>query len=225
MRLIPLWLSMVLVAFAGNGVPPRASASDYQVRQSTRNAILAASIVPSKQVEKMFSADIAKQYIVLEVGVYPQNAQAFDVDWFDFGLKIGDTVAYVEKPRDVATPWPEKKTTPDKPVTVVTDAGVVYSRSSDPVYGKRSGWGTYEGVGVTNDPRAAQPPGPPRQGPDPQMVEQRVLDMMLPEGAATNPVAGYLFFPQYNLRKAKSGEKQLQWSKNDASAVLRLPTK
>ncbi|HEY3835815.1 MAG TPA: hypothetical protein VGL72_04560 [Bryobacteraceae bacterium] len=224
MRLIPLLLSAALVAFAGNGVPPRASASDYQVHQATKNGILAASIIPSKQIEKMFSADIAKQYIVLEVALFPLNAQSFDVDWFDFGLKVGDTVAYVEKPRDVATPWPEKKTSPDKPVTVITDAGVVYSRSNDPVYGRRSGWGTYEGVGVTNDPRAAQPPMP-RQGPDPQLVEQRVLDMMLPQGLADHPIAGYLFFPQYNLRKAKTGEKQLQWSKNDASAVLRLPAK
>jgi hypothetical protein len=223
MRMFCLIASAGLLAFAADtGVPPRASASDYQAHQTTPSAVLAASIVPAKQIEKMFSADIAKQYIVVEVAIYPQNSQPFDVDWFDFGLKVGDTVAYVEKPRDVATPWPEKNKIPDKPVTVVTEAGVVYGRSSDPVNGRRSGWGTYEGVGVTNDPRAASPPQP-RQGPDPQAVEQRVQQTMLPEGAATAPVAGYLFFPQYNLRKAKGAEKQLQWSHQGGSAVLRLP--
>jgi hypothetical protein len=225
-RLIPLILTVSLLARAGDkGVPPRALPSDYQAHQSTRNATLAAAIVPARQIEKMFSADISRQYIVLEVAIYPRNGLTFDLDWFDFGLKIGDTVAHVEKPRDVATPWPEKNRVPDKPVTVITEAGVVYSRSSDPVYGRRSGWGTYEGAGVTNDPRAANPPPPPRQGPDPQIVEQRVRETMLPEGQARTAVAGYLFFPQYKPKRHKSVAIELQWSRDDASANLRLPEK
>jgi hypothetical protein len=224
MRLIPILISAGSLLAQSNGVPPRPNASDYQIHETTRAAVLAASVVPAKQIEKMFSSDIAKQYVVLEVAVYPQNAQTLDVDWFDFGLKIGDTVAYVEKPRDVATPWPEKNKIPDKPVTVVTEAGVVYGRSSDPVNGRRSEWGTYEGVGVTNDPRATPPPQP-KQSPDPQMIEQRIRETMLPVGPASKAVAGYLFFPQYNLRRHKGDAMQLQWSKNDASAILRLPSK
>jgi hypothetical protein len=226
MRLIPLIFTVSLLLNAGDqGVPPRVRPSDYQAHQSTKDAILAAAIVPSRQIEKMFSADIARQYVVVELAIYPQNGHTFDTDWFDFGLKVGDTVAYVEKPREVATPWPEKNRVPDKPVTVITEAGVVYSRTSDPVYGRRSGWGTYEGVGVTNDPRAAAPPPPPRQGPDPQIVEQHVRETMLSEGRTTTAVAGYLFFPQYKQKHRKGDAIELQWSKGDASVILRLPEK
>jgi hypothetical protein len=224
MRLISLLFTVTLLVHAGDrGVPPRASPTDYQANAGIKDATLAAAIVPSRQIEKMFSADIARQYIVLEVAVYPQNSGTFDLDWFDFGLKIGDTVAYVERPRDVATPWAEKNRVPEKPVTVVNEAGVVYSRTNDPVNGHRSGLGTYEGVAVTNDPRAAAPP--PGQGPDPQMVEQHVSATMLPEGPAQTPVAGYLFFPRYKLKRKSGVEMDLQWSRNGAAAIIRLRDK
>jgi hypothetical protein len=220
MRLIPVLFAASLLA-DDVGIPPRPKPSDYPAHQDTKSATLAAIRVPARQIEKMFSPEIARQYVVIEVAVYPESS--FEVDWFDFALKIGDTVTHVEKPRDVATPWPEKSSNPDKAVSVITETGVVYSRTSDPVNGRRSGWGTYEGVGVTNDPRAATPSPPPRQGPDPQIVEQRVREKSLPQGRTRNAVAGYLFFPQYT--KHKGSGMELQWSKDDASAVLRLPEK
>ena len=224
MRLIPVLTTLTLLAWAADqGVPPRASASDYEAHQSTTSATLAASIIPARQIEKLFSAEIARQYVVLEVAVYPQNGQKFDVDWFDFGLKTGDTVAHVDKPRDVAASiWPESKRPSDNPVTVTSETGVVYSRSNEPVYGRRTEWGTYEGVGVTNDPRAAPPPSMPRPDVDPRIIEQRVDQKMLPEGQTSTAVAGYLFFPRYKQKHRRGETVELQWSKNSASAVLRL---
>ena len=79
MRAIPLFIAMGLLTNAGaQGVSPRANLSDYQAHQSTKGAILAAAIVPTRQIEKMFSAEIARHYIVLEVAAYPQNGQPFD---------------------------------------------------------------------------------------------------------------------------------------------------
>src|SRR5260370_42254494 len=107
MRLIPVALTVSVVVMASDGgISPRTSASDYDARQSVTGATLAAAIVPARQIERLFSAEISREYIVVEVAVYPQSGQTFDVDWFDFGLKIGDTVAQVEKPRDVSTGWP-----------------------------------------------------------------------------------------------------------------------
>jgi len=220
MRLIGGVLVGALLAIAGDqGVAPRASASDYDAHQSAGEATLAASVLPAKQIEKLFSSRIAKDFIVVEVAIYPGTGQTFDVDWFDFGLRSGDTVAHVERPRDVAMAWPEKTGgVGDKPVTVITDAGVAYGRVSDST-GHHSELGTYENIGVTNDPRAATPPKP---GPDPQIVEARVRDKMIPEGTASAPVAGYLFFPQLKKRR-KADMAELQWSKDHASAALRLP--
>jgi hypothetical protein len=218
------WLLIALISgfvvlAGGQGVAPRANTSDYDAQQSVADGTLAASVVPAKQIEKLFSSRIGKDFIVVEVAVYPENGQNFNVDWLDFGLKNGDTVAHVERPRDVAMAWPERAGDLGKPVTVTTETGVAYGRVSDSTGQHRSQLDTYESVGVTNDPRAAPPP---RQGPDPQMVEARIREKMLPEGQAKTPIAGYLFFPQ--LKKRRKGElAELQWSKDRASAVLRLP--
>ena len=225
-RIVPhAFVACILVHAQGQGVPPRPSPSDYPVHQSAKDATLAAAIPPTKQIERMFSADIAKHYIVVEVAVYPQTGQAVNIEWLNFGLKIGDAMVYPEKPRDVATPWPDKSRVPDKGPTVITSTGVVYGRSSDPVNGKRTTWGTYEGVEVTNDPRAAPPPPPPNQGPDPQIVEQRVDETILPDGPANGAVAGYLFFPQYKVKRSKGSALELKWSRTDASVTLKLPDK
>jgi hypothetical protein len=221
MRLIPVAVAASLWAIAGDkGVAPRPSASDYDARQTITQGTLAAAIVPARQIERLFSAEIARQYIVLEVAVYPQSGQTFDVDWFDFGLKVGDVVAQVEKPRDVAMAWPEKNRIPDKPVTVITDTGVVYGRTNDPVNGHRTVWGTYEDVGVTNDPRAAPSPRPAA---DPQLIEQRVREKMLPEGRTGTAIAGYLFFSQPKRKGHQADVTEFQWSKDGASMALRLP--
>jgi len=221
MRLIPLVITLSLTAIASDqGVPPRASASDYDAHENTTGATLAAAIVPERQIQKLFSAEISRQYLIVEVAVYPQSS-TFDVDWFDFGLKTGDTVAHVEKPHDVANAWEENRRTPDKPVTVTSETGVIYSRSNDPVYGRRTELGTYQGVGVTNDSRAAPPP-PPRQDVDPRIIEQRIDEKMLPKGRTTTAVAGYLFFPRYKQKLKKGEATELHWSQAGASAVLHL---
>ncbi len=225
MRLIPVVLISILPAAAGDlGVPPRAGAADYPVHQDTKTATIAAARVPVRQIEKMLSPEIARQYVVLEVAIYPKDGHTFDVDWFDFGLKIGDTMAHVENPRDVATPWPEKSSAGNKPVTVTTETGVIYGRSSDSSGNKQSGWGTYTGVGVSNDPRAAAPPSPAK-GPDPQIVEERVRERSLPQGETRKAIAGYLFFPQYNAKRHKRDSIELHWTRDDDSAVLPVAEK
>ncbi len=218
MRATSVALAFSLLLSAQDGVPPRNRPSDYAVHQQIQSATIAASRVTASQIEKMFSPDVARQYVVLEIAIYPTDS--FTVDWNDFALKIGDTVVHPEKPRDVVTPWPEKQTADPNRPKVITETGVVYSRTNDPVNGKRSGWGTYESVGVTNDPRATNPPPAPRQGPDSQIVEQRVREKMLPERQTRAPLAGYLFFPQY--AKGKRHPMELQWT--DA-VTLRIPEK
>lgn len=224
MRLILPILGFSLLLSAGDGVPPRPGPTDYPVRQPAAAATLAAVRVPARQVEKMFSPEIARQYVVLEVAVYPRDGASFDVDWFDFNLKIGGTIVHVEKPRDVVTPWPEKSRLPSNMPAVVTETGVVIGHTSDPVNGGRTEVGTWQGVGVTNDPRAGAPPAPPKQGPDPQIVEQRVRERSLPEGIARKAVAGYLFFPLYKA-KHRNSLLELDWSRDNDSAALRLPEK
>jgi len=228
MRLIPLICAVSLsVHAADKGLPPRAQPSDYQAQQTvqnaTYNATVAAAAVPARQIQKLFSADVAKYYVVVEVAVYPNTRREFEVDRFNFGLKQGDAVAHVEHPRDIVTPWPDKASVSDKPVTVTTTTGVMIGKSSDPVNGTRTVHGAYEGVSVTNDPRAADPPATPRQKIDPAVLAQRIEEKMLPEGPAQYAVAGYLFFPL--IGKRRKGAMELQWTRDNASAVLKVGEK
>jgi hypothetical protein len=179
-------------------------------------------MVPSDQVAKMFSNSISQHYVVVEVAIYPRDGQDFDVQSFDFSLRVGGQVSHAERPQDVA-PWPGAPHSSSRlPVNVTTETGVIYGRSNDPVYGRRQGVGTYEGVGIeTGGSRQPDPP-PSKSGPDPRIVEEKVRDQALPEGRTRTAIAGYLYFPQYAKRK-KSDPVELDYSKDDLSAKLPFP--
>ncbi len=206
----------VIVTTLSAGVPPRASSVDYPVRGNAKIATIGAVLVPPDQVSKMFSAGISKQYIVLEVAIYPEDGQTFDVASSDFALKIGSQINRAEKPSDVA-PWPDKHAVPGRvPVDVTTETGVVYSRTSDPVNGTRQSVGTYNGVSVSGG-------GPPQPDPPrPRVPEERISGKALPEGETRTPVAGYLYFPRNN-KKSKSDTVVLKYSNDAVSVNLVLP--
>jgi hypothetical protein len=159
--------------------------------------------------------------VIVEVAIYPENDRTFNVDSLDFALRVEGRMSHAERPRDVA-PWPERRG-PDvnSPVDVTTDAGVIYSRSNDPVNGRRQGVGTYTGVGVSNYPRPQNPQSGPASGPDPRVVE-RVIDKSLPEGEITKAVAGFLYFAQ-STKKRKTDAVELDYSKDDVSLNLPFP--
>jgi hypothetical protein len=223
MRVLGLAVVITNLIAGGNdsGVPPRAKPSDYPVHEAAKTATLAAAIVPPDQVRKMFTDDVSKGYIVVEVAIYPENGRSFEVDLLDFSLKSGDRIIHADKPRDVSQPWPEKTgSVGNRGPAVTTETGVVYGRSNDPVNGRRTTVGTYEGVGVSNYPRADDPA--PSRKPDPSATEEAVRRKALPEGKTAVPVAGYLFFQQYGRRK-KTDAVVLNYSRDDESVDLHFP--
>src|ERR1700722_5226887 len=150
----------IIVRAADTGVPPRAASTDYPVHERADAAVIAAAIIPANQVSKIFSPDIAKQYIIVEVAIYPANSVPFDVQSSDFALRVGQRVGRADRPMDVS-PWPEKRNPAGRPpVSVTTVAGVTYDHSDDPLYGRRQGGGTYTGVAV-EAPGRVDPPAQP----------------------------------------------------------------
>jgi hypothetical protein len=227
-----MWISPAAVA-SDSGVPPRRSASDYPVQQTVKTpgglAAVGAVIVPDDQVRKMFSSEISRDYIVVEVAMYPADSKSFEADRYDFGLKIsngskGDRVAHADAPSDVALPPYERRPDlggPESKVNVTQEAGVAVARTNDPYYGKRTSVGTYEGTSVSNGP-----PPPSQQsgsGVDRHAIESKLRDKALPEGPTTRAVAGYLYFPA--AKKHKSDALELQYTKGDVELDLRLPAK
>jgi hypothetical protein len=209
-----------VVCAADTGVPPRAASSDYPVHDRADAAVIAAAIIPTNQVSKMFSPEIAKPYIVVEVAIYPEGGVPFDVESSDFALRVGQRVGRADRPIDVA-PWPERRNPAGRPpVSVTTEAGVTYEHSDDPLYGRRQGVGTYTGVAV-EAPGRADPPPPPNPRYDPRVVYGKIQRFALAEGATQVPIAGYLYFPQYTKRK-KSEEIELKYAKDAVSVNLSL---
>jgi hypothetical protein len=223
---IVLVVAIGTLAMADSGVAPRSKSTDYPVHGNAQppdgHVDIGAIIVPPDQVRKMFSGDIAQNYIVVEVAMYPES-NSIDTSYYDFGLKIGDRFAHADSPADAALPWNEKgpeTKSGSSPVHVTEDAGVVYSRSNDPYYGKRTGVGTYEGTSVSNGPQQAPAPS----GPDRHAIEEKLRAKALPEGRTAKPVAGYLYFAQYS-KKHKGDALELQYTKDGAELNLTLPAK
>jgi hypothetical protein len=215
-------LSAVLAVHAGEGVPPRASSSDYPASQQAQNAIIAAAPVSRDLVKKLFPSEVNKNYVVLEVAVFPLEGQTAYIDSFDFSLKVNaDEVSYPRPPEAIVSVWAEKSAPqPPSKVGVTGETGVVYSSGKDPVNGRSSGWGTYSGVEVG----PGQPTPPQPLSTDPQVFEANVRARALPQGAAVRPIAGYLYFP-VAPKKRKSGPMELQYLKDGALVTLTIPAK
>ena len=219
------WLAGIYLAgFASGdetGVIPRAKPSDYPAIGKTGTATLAAALVPPNRVKKVLSEDIGKYYIVIEVAVYPDNGQTFDVALLDFSLLVDDQAAHPSRPHDVAVVWPEANDRGNKRGPVVnSEAGVIFSRHSGPVTGRsRTNIETWEGVGVSNYPTGTDPAPPPRNNPAPADIEAKVRQLSLPETAASKPIAGYLFF---SYRGRKHGPLELAFAGDGVSLRFKL---
>jgi len=218
------WLTAISFAslIAGDGIAPRANPSDYAANGDAKTAVVAATLVAPDQVKKTLSADTNKRYFVVEVAIFPNAGQSFDVDRLDFSLKAGDQILRASQPGDVAPGWPEHKHDPmgDRGPHVTAETGVAVSQGPDPVTGRtRTTVGTYEGASVSNYP---DPAPPSSTNPDPTVTDAKVRQMALPQASTTKPVAGYLYFRK---PKGKASSFTLNYTGDNASVDLTLPEK
>jgi hypothetical protein len=211
-----------LAAADDTTVSPRPTPTDYPAHDSVKTAALAAAIIPPEQVKKMFSNETSKNYVVVEVAIYPQDGRSFDIDLLDFELKTGDQMVRASEPRDIGTMWPSAKNPSigSRGPNVTAETGVIVDRETDPVTGRpRTSVGTYQGVAVSNYPRPDNPT-PPRTNPAQSDIEDKMRRMALPEGPAKAPVAGYLYFRH---QKRKQDSFALNYSNDDESIDLKFP--
>jgi hypothetical protein len=244
---LPLWLC---VQAGDTGVTPRGAPANYPAHQETASASLAAARLKPDQVAKTFNAEIERNYIVVEVALYPKDGTSVDVTLFDFSLRFGGQQETRPDTPEQAAVWREKDPIKDK-VQVTSETGVVIGSQTDPVTGRRTtGVGTYEATGVAigtrppgecgadprcpdNRPDPRTPPGgypdprypnPAPRGPDPRLVEDRLHALALPEVRTSKPVAGYLYFAKPQ-KKTKDNSLELLYSKSGSTVTLSLPAK
>ena len=225
------WIAAV-PGIAEQGIHPRPAIEDYPAHQNartqdTRTVAIGAALLPGRQVKKVFSPDLDKTYVVVEMGLFPIQGGKVKVAAVDFALKIGDDLIYpatapaaaasLDRGRDPNRGWNNNG------VHGTAGAAIGYESGTDPVTGQRvHGWTKSAGVGVTNDPAAGPYPDPdPPSRPDPRNIQADVEDRALPEGEIAHPVAGYLYFPVPSKLR-KKGQLLLLYLAGDSPVTMPL---
>lgn len=217
-----LALAAGVLASGPKGTVPRANASLYPAHAERDGASAGAVLLTADQVKRNFAADLARCCLVLEVALYPAKDGRLDVSLNDFTLRVGGTDVAIKpsSPRLLAATL--QKTAPARrDVTVSPSVGIGYEsgRVYDPATGRTRGGGVYTsagaGVGV-GDKRPASSDS------DREVMELELGEKGLPEGTATAPVAGYVYFST-SARKKGNLPYQLEYTLNGSKLYLRLP--
>jgi len=177
---------MALPAMAGEARPKPA---DYSAQAKAGPVTVAAECMVHTFSEGRHTF-VAEDYLVVEVGVYPDRGTSVTVSAQQFALRINGKKAliYSRTPQMVAASlkYPDW----ENPRGLETAVGV-----GPVILGRPPAVERFPG-----DPRARRGPQPPRVGDaDPKEPEVRAEDVVisaaLTEGETRGPVGGYLYFP------------------------------
>jgi hypothetical protein len=192
------------------GLKPRPTPQDYAAQVQIEKATLAASALSKREIKNAFASDLNNNYIVIEVGVFPAATASLHLSPDDFLLRMGDSGDIVRpSSADIVSAAVDRKKNPetaDRNIDVVQSASVGYENGIDPYTGRRvSGVSTAAGVGVGVSPNR-DPYGTHSQSSDwdRTRTDAELNGKSFPEGAATGPVAGYLYFALPSKKKSDS---------------------
>ena len=210
---------------AAAGVPPRPDSSDYPAHSAIKSGgEIAAAILPADKVSAIFSPEVNKHYLVIEIAVYPDTGHAIDLLVLDFALKTGDERVFPVTASEVA--WHGKRA-PNSRVSKTADhvvgaVGIGYGTRTNPVTGRAErGVDTWGAVGVDSRPQPNAPNAGPNSADRTYELEGKLQTFELPEGPAARPVAGYLYFP-IPVKKAKGSPVSVEYSHNGERLQLPL---
>ena len=226
-----LWTLLLIVGSSSvtsagpKGTVPRADADQYQAHAQRDGVTIGATLLNATQVRKAFVSNVNRCCLVVEVAFYPQKNKPLKVSVDDFILQASDSNDLV-RPYSArsAAAMLEQKADSGRQVTTTESVGVGYESGTyiDPVTGaptKVHGVTTEVGASVAigpSDPSATSPRN------DRDAVEIELAEKALPEGSASAPVSGFVYFPS-SIKKKKKTTLQLQYSLNDQTVVLSLP--
>jgi hypothetical protein len=217
----------IVVAFGGaasltlgapRGIKPRASADHYHSHLQRDRFAVGAELLSPKQVKKTFSSDVNRCCLVVELAFYPKKDEPLNLylDAFSLG-EVGSDASMKPQSASVIAAAVQGRSESGTSVTGSTATGVGYESGTriDPVTGQRTeGHGIYTtrdaDVGVGNEGSAGVSTERQRE-----ITEKELKEKGLPEGKASSPVAGYLYFPisspkkdtKYHLECAVNTEK------------------
>jgi hypothetical protein len=194
--------SFTALAGTQDGIQPRKSATDYPVHAELDGVAVGAALLTAEQVRSNFVSDLNRGYLVVEVSAYPKAGESIELARHDFVLRTpdGGNFARPADPKTVAAIL-NKTAGSDREVTLYPSVGIGYEsgpRVYDPATGGQRGGGlsTSAGVGVGV---GRSPSGASEQ--DRRAMEMELSEKGLPEGKASKPLSGYLYFPVTGKKK------------------------
>lgn len=209
-----LFFCCVAAALGQGGTDPKPKAEDYEVHGRSKDLAIGAEFM-IHSFSGQGQTYIAKDFLVVEVALYPPKGQSIDVNEGTFALRINGR---------------KQALTPAQPQLVVTSLEHPEWQTGPRLEG---GGGLGAGGVIFGRPTPQQVPGgQPRPNPlpspadnptgiekEPRVTAQELLvQTALPEGNYRGPVSGYLYFAY----KGKTASiKSLELLYEDAALQLR----
>jgi hypothetical protein len=206
---------MVVCAWASGpkGTVPRSGALKYPAHVEQSGTVsFGGRLLTREEVRKTFVSDLNHCCVVVELAVYPQGNQPFEVSLNDISVKIAgtDTVAKASGAK-VLSAVLQKNAQGQRDITISPESTIGYESGNvyDPATGtvRRGGVYTSTGVGVGIGHRGDQPGASDK---DRSVMETELNEKALPEGTAKSPVAGYVYFQL--SPKNKNAKYQLHYT-------------
>jgi hypothetical protein len=214
-----------LTAAGPRGTVPKPSSDRYPARAEGDGTKLGAALLTSAEVRQAFVFDVSRACLVVEVALYPPKDKEREVSLDDFSLHVdGTDITVRPSSANTVAAKLQQQSSPSRDVGVESSVGVGYESGTytDPVTGqqvKAHGVYTEAGAGVGVAPGSPRPGSSER---DRAMAEADLTDKGLPEGKASSPIAGYLYFP---IVEKKKHALQLEYEVNGTKVVLQFPQK
>ena len=190
---IMLALSATLL-IAAQGTVPLRQATSYQAHLEVGGVGVGATLLKDLEVKQRFITDLGRDFLVVEVALYPKAGVDLQIQADQFGLRISDErVLRPENPKVIAG-YLQKAEAAKRDIVVVPVVGVGYETGRagyDPAtgtYRRQGGVYTSAGVMVAVEPSSDA---------NPRNEETMALELSekgLPSGAFNKPVAGHLYF-------------------------------
>lgn len=220
------WAAVVVcvasLATAGpKGTVPRTSADRYATHTMRDGVGIGIVLLSPEQARKEFVSDVNRCCVVAEIALYPAKGKALEVSLNDLVLRVKDPEASA-KPASakVVAARLQKKAGSDRDITVSPTVGVGYeSAGYDPVTGRQAGGGMTRTAGVMVGIGGSDPK-PASTDQDRAVMETELSEKGLPEGSASAPVSGYVYFP---VARRKNASLQLEYMLNGSKVVVALP--
>lgn len=212
--LVLVLLAAASVASSGpRGTVPKAAANRYPSHAEQDSVSVGAALLTSDEVRKTFVSEVNRCCVVVEVALYPPKDKPQSVSLDDFSVRVmGSETAVKPSSAKVVAASIQKSAESQRDVTVSPSVGVGHESGT-------YGHGTYTEVGVAigvSEPGSHS--GSSERDRDTMQTE--LSEKGLPEGTASAPVAGYLYFP---LTKKKNTPLQLECALKGNKVVLTLP--